>query len=414
MTFPLRRAGFATETRFLLDTIAAALDQRMPGPEPGLDWSVFFAALRHHLVIPLVGSTLASPGAVAMPDQVRRDLTALRHQVMATNFALSAELVRLFRLFADQGLEVLALKGPALAVLLHGDPFRRCCRDIDLLVPQGTEPAVRALLAGEGYGRTADTVRMERNAVGLYHPNRPFPIELHTRMADADGLFPLARLRPFETAVDVEIAGTRIRTLNLEVALAYAAFHGANHHWSRLLWLADIAVAAQHPGIDWAVVAALAERTGTRRHLALAGRLSGALLGRSLPGLPVLSRRDRVAIGRIEAMMPAMLALPPPDTDLVTIRKIGLFRVLWADILLHQRLGARLALLTLRTHPNDDDRAVVALPERLRSLYYGVRFGRVLWRLLKTLSRVGRRRSPRTLATHHHKNGARQDMDVQP
>ncbi|WP_367065052.1 nucleotidyltransferase family protein, partial [Escherichia coli] len=85
---------------------------------------------------------------------------------------------------------------------------------------------------------------------------------------------------------------TMIPTLPVEAAVAYAAFHGARHQWSRLYWLADIAMACRLPGLDWDKVDTIARRTGTARHLALALDLARDWLG-SPAMLPRATGRDR-------------------------------------------------------------------------------------------------------------------------
>jgi hypothetical protein len=373
----LRPADLSPEIRFLLEVLAAGLDGRQPDIDDGLDWPCVIRCVRHHFVVPLMAGALA-PG-LPIPDEVRRELAGLRREAMLHAMRLTAELTRLARAFATAGLEVLALKGPALSVLLHGDPYRRASRDIDLLVRPGDEAAAQALLAGCGYGATPETVLPVTNAVVLRHPHRPFPVELHVRFADDDRLFPCAAVHPFDTATEVEIAGTRIRTLGPEAALAYAAYHGAKHHWARLYWLTDIAAAAKHPGIDWAQVAVLARRTGTGRHLALAAHLSEALLGRRIAGLPPLCPRDRAAILRVEATLPAVLTTPPCP-DLEAIGRAGRLRVFRNEVTLYCRLPAQWALLLVWLQPTDTDRAIVTLPAGFRFLYYAVRLVRVLWR----------------------------------
>lgn len=371
----LNVAALPAETRFLLGVVAAGLGGPAPHPDPGMDWAGLLARVRHHRLEPLMGAAL-EPG-MAMPGAARRELLAMRHGAALRTMRLAGELRRLVRCFAGNGVEVLALKGVALSVLLHGDPLRRACRDIDLLVRPGAEGEARALLARCGYGTTSDAVIPCHNAVELRHARHPVSVELHVRLADDERLLPTAALRPFDTAVEVEVAGIPVRTLGPGAALAYAAYHGAHHHWFRLHWLADIAAAARCPRVDWAEVADIARRAGAGRQLAMACRLSDALFGRAPPDLPPLSERDLAGVRRAEAIIPAILAGPPAD-DVETVRRVGRLRVLRSELALHRRPRAKWAQLLTRLRPTDTDRAATPLPPRLHALHYPLRILRVL------------------------------------
>lgn len=386
-------ATLPAEVRFLLNVVAASLGGSEEGvpppqPDPALDWTKLPALVRHHRLEPLIGPALAPD--VAIPDGQRRILAAMRRDAAIRSMRLAGELARIARAFADAGVEMLALKGPALSVLLYGDPSRRFCRDIDLLVRPEVQAEARRVLAGCGYGTTPDAVVACANAVQLLHAGNHAPVELHVRLAADERLFPVAALAPFDSAVSVEIGGTRVPTLGLDAAMVYAAFHGAGHYWGRLYWLADIAAAARRPDIDWPRIAKLAQRMGVDRHLALAARLSGTLLEQPLPGLPPLGSQGMAAVRRAEAILPVFLS-KPWDTDLDALRAAGRFRVLRCELALHHRVKALWALALVRLKPSDTDHTAVPLPKKLDCLYFAIRFIRVAWSELSCVLQ-GRRR----------------------
>lgn len=369
-------AALPAEIRFLLDVVAAGIGGPPPRPAPGLDWAGVLANVRHHRLEPLMGP--ASTADAGTPPEWRRDLAAARRATALRTMRMAGELAHLATRFAKAGIDVLALKGPAFSVQLYGGPLRRACRDIDLLVRPEAADAARRLLQGCGYGGTTDAVTLHRNAVGMRHDRNGIEVELHVRLAEDDRLMSTALLRPFDTAVTVAVAGAPVPTLPLEAALAYAAFHGAHHHWYRLHWLADFAAAAGHPDVDWGLVAHLARRTGTERHLALAARLSAALLGRAPPDLlPSSAGRGLAAVRRAEGVVSSILAAPPVrEVDMV--RRIGRLRILRTELGLHHRPAARWAQLRLRLQPTDTDRSQVPLPRGLGFLHYATRVLRVL------------------------------------
>lgn len=366
--------GLSPEIRFLLALLREESGGSSPRPAADISWPLFLTAARHHRA-----ALWMEPAAA--PDTVRSELVRLRRQTLARTLAVNAELGKLGAAFQDAGIAMLALKGPAVAKLLHGDPCRRPTRDIDLLVRPEGEAAALTILARHGYGATAATVCRHDNALELHNPDMPFPVELHTRLSEDDRLFPMAAFNPFETAVTVEIAGTPIRTLPPAAAVAFAAYHGARHFWSRLFWLTDIAKATACPAVSWSEVDEVARRTGTERHLALALRLSSAFLGCGRPDRapfpPPLSAPARAAVRRFEAAMPVVLALPP-CLPLHTVRRIGRLRSLGLEFGLFRRWPARLAILRSRAAPTDTDRARIRLPPSLGFLYYPIRLLRVL------------------------------------
>ncbi|WP_051340473.1 nucleotidyltransferase domain-containing protein [Azospirillum halopraeferens] len=381
MTEPFTPAVLPAEVRFLLGVVAAGFGGQPPRPEPGMNRADVVAAVRHHRLEPWLGPALAPD--LPVPGDARRHLSDLRRQAAMRALRLTAEVARIVPALEAAGVEVLVLKGPALAVQLHGDPTRRSCRDIDLLVRPEAAAAARAALAALGYGVAPDMVAAGPNALTLHHAAAAAaPVELHDRLADDDRLLPMAAVDPFGTAVTVTVGGMPVRTLSPAAALVYGAWHGAKHHWSRLYWLADVAAAADHPAVDWREAADLARRTGTERHLALAARLSTVLLGRAPAAAPPPDAPTAAALRRAEAILPAILALPPVD-DREGVRRAGSVRVLRAELALCRRWSARRGLLVERLRPTDTDRALLALPAGLGGLYYGVRLTRVLGTALR-------------------------------
>lgn len=387
---PQAAAGPAP-VRFLLRCVADGLTQPEPADDPAplppmtdADWQTLPALVRHHRLEMMVGAVLDGPSrlGMAVPDPQRRTLRELRNQAVRRTMRLAAEVVRLTCRFAEEGVEVLVLKGVALSVLLHGTPLHRSCRDIDLLVRPGDEARARAILAGCGYGNGADAVVVCLNAVELRNPDLGTVVELHVRLADDERLLPTAALHPFETAVTVDIAGRPVRTLAPDAALVYAAYHGAHHHWFRLHWLADIAAATRSPRIDWRRAAQMARQTGTERHFAMAARLSDGLMGCPPPDPPAPSGRDLAAIRRAESLVSAILAGPPAG-DIETVRRVGRLRVLAGELALCRGPGAAWAQLLTRLRPTDTDRAAFPLPAALGALHYPLRILRMAWILCR-------------------------------
>ncbi|PWC88103.1 hypothetical protein TSH100_08480 [Azospirillum sp. TSH100] len=349
-----------------------------------LDWDLLVTCVRHHRLDLLMTSLLNSEAGI--PDSVRAALKDNERTARTMALQRAGELARVARRFGGAGIDMLALKGPALSAQIHGHLFGRVCSDLDLLIRPDDEEGARRLLAELGYGGTDADVLVCQNAVTLRHAVTGAMIDLHTRMGEDEGLVPTGAFRPFETAVEMQIAGVRVRTLAPPAAMAYAAYHGAHHHWCRLQWLADIAAATRLAELDWNAIAEIARRAGTERHLLLSLRLCQSLFGCG-PAVSVelsgqlssrLSPQAMAGVLRAESILPAVLALPPlGEFDMV--RRVGRLRILRAELALTELRSAWLARLRLRLRPTVTDRNAIRLPSALGFLYYAVRFIRVLW-----------------------------------
>ena len=378
MSGPAERECLPPETSFLLRVMAAGLGgAALPSaPPPELDWPRFLLAVRHHRVTPLMGPVLAAEAPV--PEAVRAELTELRRKTALRMLLLGNETVRAISGLESAGIEAVALKGPALSVQIYGDPWRRLSRDIDLLVRPEALAGAMACLRRLGYGETGAMVSRDLNGITLRHSHRPFPIELHLQLADDDRMFPCARLRPFETAVPVNIGGAVVRTLAPEAAAVFAAYHGTKHVWRRLCWLGDMAAMARGGAIDWPAAVTLARRMGSERQLALALVLAEDLLEAPLP--PALGADARLACRarRAAAALWPVFADGGIDSDQAAFRRFGRLRYVWWDAALHTRPVARLASLAVRAQPSHLDRDWFRLPAGLGFLYPVVRVVRVL------------------------------------
>lgn len=366
------RSVLAPETRFMLDVIAAGFGAIPPAVPDGLDWEVFAATVREHRVAPHMTAALA----LDLPAPVHQRVQRRRRRATHAALALGAELLRVTRAFDHAGIAYLALKGPAFAALLQTEPFQREARDIDLLVRPAQMEAALAVLDGLGYGGD-DGVSHHHNAIELRRPDFPFPIELHTRLGDCEQMLPLAALRPFETAVTVQLSSAHVPTMAPEPAMVFAAYHGSKHRWQRLFWLVDMAVGMTGGRVDWGQTMDLAHRVGCQRHLALGLVLAHDLLGVAIPAAAGLTPTAQASARRAAAALSPILSRPFVATQEEAWDRMGRLRFLRWDVGLYSRLRAKLAALWLYAQPTEADRQLIALPSWLSYTYYGVRIVRI-------------------------------------
>ncbi|BAE50256.1 nucleotidyltransferase domain-containing protein [Paramagnetospirillum magneticum] len=212
------------------------------------DWSQVVAGATSHHVVPLVADLALRPGAAAMPAAVRNDLIGRRDRQVRRCLRQTAELIRLTQAMEASGIRCLALKGVALSQRIHGDPSRRGLGDIDLLVDPLRFDAARTLLAGLGYALDDPRVAasgIERSATAVrdlaFRHAHGHLLELHQRLTQDESLLPFSFETLWQGRRTVPGWTWPVFTLSAEHEGLYLLVHGAEHGWTRLRWIADLA-----------------------------------------------------------------------------------------------------------------------------------------------------------------------------
>jgi hypothetical protein len=192
----------------------------------------------------------------------------------AQNVSYYEELRNILSSFQCSGIQVIVLKGAALAEMLYPDISLRPFGDIDLLVRERDleEAENRLLLMGyestteerrQGYGR-----RSREHSTYLKDESHPLYVELHTRLfpfacdlqSEVDGLW--AR------AVAARIGGVSSLVLSTEDTVLYLCAHAFRHGLPiRLLWLYDLAqtIVKHGESLNWKLMEERAEAFGVHR-----------------------------------------------------------------------------------------------------------------------------------------------------
>ncbi len=156
------------------------------------------------------------------------------------------------------GLDVLLLKGAALAYTHYPEPHLRPHNDLDLLIRRRDLDLAEAVLAGAGY--TRDTEADAELWTGQRHYTKATAVgavmvDLHWRVANP---LAFAEALPFDDvwarSTPVAALGPHARTLSAEDSLLLACLHRVAHHQNsvHLLWLWDIhLLASRLPADEW-------------------------------------------------------------------------------------------------------------------------------------------------------------------
>ena len=219
----------------------------------GIDWDLFIDFAIHHGVYPIAYGVLKKLNIQGIPIPIFTKLQLLYKKNSLDMMNLTAELSKLATLFNQNGIRMMALKGPALAAKLYGRTSMRPSTDLDLLVSGDDIEAVEQLLFEEGYdniGRKRILSLKEQaffkrfNHHYIYgNENSDIPIEVHWRLnkqatgfVTEDHFDELWRKREVIT-----FEGIRVPTLSAIDTCLYLIVHGAYHRWLCLRWLYDVA-----------------------------------------------------------------------------------------------------------------------------------------------------------------------------
>ncbi|MDQ6987119.1 MAG: nucleotidyltransferase family protein [Mariprofundaceae bacterium] len=172
---------------------------------------------------------------------------ALREQTAHTLILRSAS-TEVLALFAEHNIEVLILRGQAVAEVLYPSPNLRPQTDIDLLIRQTDVARVEKMLGKAGFKQVPhQPLLFVRRLIMLDVHTEPLGIE---RMAAWASLTPLRAADFFAASTLGNIAGQAALLVKPEVNLPYLCFHAMKHSFERLIWLWDIALLAQQVNRD--------------------------------------------------------------------------------------------------------------------------------------------------------------------
>src|SRR5437016_11220638 len=147
--------SMTTATTFLIAAVRRFLNPEAPLPNPEtIEWTTLLRLAAAHAVTPMLYMVLRD---ASIPDVAAEKLHSGFESSAVWSLAQSGELARLAGLFEEQGIPVVALKGPLLSHYLYEDLGARTSGDIDVLVKGEDVLRSRDALVSSGY-RVANTL----------------------------------------------------------------------------------------------------------------------------------------------------------------------------------------------------------------------------------------------------------------
>ena len=351
-----------------------------------IDWEKFLYLADRHRVIPWVDKASERLRESGAPEEVIKRLAHATRANTARMMRLMGERIRILDLFKSAGIAALPLKGPALALWLHGNLQLRQVRDLDILVhPGDVDRALEVLIRG-GYSFVGNTglftlspkhsvpkakkrriYKRHRNQCELIHDQRKINVEIHWSLSLR--LYPV-NLKSFQGKIEsAHLADHRIPFLHRDQLLLFLAAHGAHHAWRRLIWLVDFAHLFRHYSEEQMDARREdAAKVDVHRCLEQGVVISNRVFGTRMPSTitEVLKRKaatfflTRHALDQIRAEEGSLAGgLPTARNGAYTLRL---------------RRSMRCKILTARTFLHSADNLFeVRLPDSLTGLYFFLR-----------------------------------------
>jgi len=359
--------------RTTIDAAGAARIERLL--QRDIDWDDVIALARQHAVVPLLYTTLQRGFAQLMPHTALAELRAEYLAGAQQSMALTAELLRLMKLFGEAGIQALPLKGPALATLAYGNLSLRSFSDLDILVRPHDVPAAKAILLARGYysdppmTKRQEALRLRTHYVlAFVHEARPVCVELHYRFRPQYFVFDLNSEQLWSNLESVAVGGVTLPSLALADLLLFQCAHGANHCWESLGWICDIAeLVRSQQQLDWEALQRRARELGSQRILLLGLLLAHELLDAPIPEIMLRRVRGDRAVSSLSKWVQSNLLARSNGTP-------GLFARTLFHLRARERWRDRL-WYCLRVAPitTAEDWALLPLPVSLAWIYSLIR-----------------------------------------
>lgn len=386
-------ATLSAEAEFILACIATppsadswAKARSLAGGK--LDWEAIRRIASWHRVMPTL-YRFVSGNADAVPDSFSAALRTDYFGNAIRNGGIAREMVRIVSGLEALGIDVLALKGPVLAITAYGDLALRQFLDLDIFIRSHDLPRVADFLAEAGYyphryerdrpdgGYFQDSedeffAREGHVAIDTLRQLMPAFIDVHRWLMPS--YFPFAPEDDslWRRAVRIPLENYAMATLGPMDSMLFLIAHATKHGWPRLQPICDIAALAARAQIDWMELAAQAAKLRCERMLLLAAMLASSMVGAEIePVILAAAAADRQVAwlaGKIRTRMFGYTGGRP-----------GLFNEWIVPLTAIERVPSRIHYCLSRgLTPTIEDWEFVALPRPLYPLYWAIRPFRLL------------------------------------
>lgn len=246
-------------------------------------------------------------------------------------------LAALLRGGAEARLDILVLKGAALAETVYPRPSLRGFGDLDILVRRADAARARTVLELLGYVldplQWEDLVRGRDCQTNFFnHTERgTVVVELHTALINNDlflGQFRVDDAALWDRARPARLAGEEARALGPEDQILHLCLHLAGHSLAAPRSLRDIAQVCSVRTIDWTLFVRVARSAGAGAVCFAALFAAARLLGTPIPTAVLDALAPRAGRARLERMAEVRAADSITDPAAARTERLR-FPLLW-------------------------------------------------------------------------------------
>jgi hypothetical protein len=345
--------------------------------EKPINWEAVLRLADQHGTSSLLYQNLARLGDL-IPSPVLASLRQRYERNVHKSLFLARELIRILNCLDGLGIEVIPYKGVVLSEVYYGDMALRQSGDMDLFVRKRDVARIKSVVRdlaytprvpipedaeddyiASGYECTFDSPA-GKNLLELQWALQPY---FYAVDFDMGGLF--------ERAVNVTVAGRRVKTPSPEDLLLVLSVHAAKHFWGRLIWLCDIAQILRREDVNWERVQSQARELGIERILHITLLLTNRFLPMAIPApIENATLADRAAQAFTEQIALAVAAGVTYEEE-----KLSYFRLMMR---LREHPADRWRFFTrLAFTPGPGEWEAIRLPKTLFPLYRIVRLARL-------------------------------------
>ncbi|WHY85209.1 nucleotidyltransferase family protein [Neobacillus novalis] len=348
-----------------------------------INWELFLELTMHHRAYPLLNKKLKKMDENLIPPYV---IQTISQKYMMNTYQMlhfSAEMEQVCKLFDNEKIRLLFLKGPVLGEDLYGDVSLRTSGDLDFLISINDLEKAETLLSNQGYVKDdyIQTVlndwKWRHHHVTYFHSQKKIKLEIHWRLNPGPGKEPSFN-DLWERKRICSLTSYPVYYLGREDLFLFLVSHGARHGWSRLRWLLDINQLARQE-INWGSLLKLMKKY---QYFHVGGQ--ALFLASQLLSTPVTKemkifiegnrpkRLAQAAIFYLEKMV--NLHNDPVPNEIARYHKSHLFFLMSRK----QRFFFIMSFL----YPYPEDAQTLPLPNHLHFLYFLLR--PLLWAWRKT------------------------------
>lgn len=265
--------ALSPEEQLVLSGIRASIDSQANERirsllSSGLVWESVGATACNWGVAPLFYYNLRR---LELDPSVLVDLTNIALPYLHTsarNSVLFTRLKEILTALRGAGIQVIVLKGAALASTIYPNRSARPMSDVDLMLRKPDLRGARDILVGAGYFSSSELsletqTRISHHLRPLVSPKGGIIVELHWTLVRPDRPFSPDPDGLWERSLEVDITGVPVRVLALEDLVLHMSIQAAEDRFVRMLkCLCDIdhAVERHRNEIDWGLVSERAVR----------------------------------------------------------------------------------------------------------------------------------------------------------